>query len=310
MKNISTALLNWYFVHKRDMPWRHTKDPYIIWLSEIILQQTRVNQGLSYFLRFIDIFPNVKSLAEANEDKVMKLWQGLGYYSRAKNLHKTAKIVNFELDGSFPASYSGLISLPGIGQYTAAAISSICFGETQPVLDGNVYRVLSRLFNVELEINTSKSRKSFLKLAKTLMGEQPPGDFNQAVMEFGALHCTPKNPPCNSCVLNSQCKAMKNNAVNLRPVIKKKKAVKHRYFNYFFIHDGKHAIIKKRVEKDIWAGLYDFPLLESTKLLDKDQTEFNSLITEIVSFTRQLTHQKLHIRIFVTPIIPLPHIKK
>jgi len=260
----SNSLIQWYLQNKRDLPWRNTQNPYHIWLSEIMLQQTRVAQGLPYFLSFTDSFPTVFDLAEANEEQVLKLWQGLGYYSRARNLHGTAKHVASELGGIFPDNYIDLLKLKGVGEYTAAAIASFSYDEAVPVVDGNVFRVLSRYFDIETDIASSGAKKEFTELARELMPKDNPAIFNQAIMEFGALQCVPKNPNCEICVLNSGCLALKYNKVGQLPVKLKKTKVRNRYFNYIvFSDENQDLIIRKRVEKGIWHNLYEFPLIET-----------------------------------------------
>lgn len=223
-------LIDWYLDNKRDLPWRGTKNPYNIWLSEIILQQTRVAQGTPYYFAFIETFPEVTALANAPQEQVLKLWQGLGYYSRARNLHTAAKYIVESCDGVFPDTYKGLLSLKGVGDYTASAIGSICFDLPTAVVDGNVYRVLSRIFGVETPINSSQGMKEFKALAQALLDESRPGTHNQAVMEFGARYCVPQNPNCDACIFNNRCDAYKNKKVALLPVKLKKLKVKKRYF--------------------------------------------------------------------------------
>jgi A/G-specific adenine glycosylase len=267
--NFSKTLIKWYLQNKRDLPWRNTTDPYHIWLSEIMLQQTRVAQGLPYFLSFTSSFPTVFDLANADEEQVLKLWQGLGYYSRARNLHGTAKYIASDLHGIFPDNYVELLKLKGVGEYTAAAIASFSYNEVVPVLDGNVFRVLSRYFDVETDIASSVAKKEFTALAKELIPEDNPAIFNQAIMEFGALQCVPKNPDCEICVLNSGCLALKYNKVNELPMKLKKTKVRNRYFNYIvFSDENQGLIIRKRVEKGIWHNLYEFPLIETESDVD------------------------------------------
>lgn len=269
--NFSKTLIQWYLQNKRDLPWRKTTDPYLIWLSEIMLQQTRVAQGLPYFLSFTTSFPTVFDLAKADEESVLKLWQGLGYYSRARNLHATAKYVANDLGGVFPNTYKDLLLLKGVGEYTAAAIASFSYNEVVPVVDGNVFRVLSRFFDIETDIASNGAKKEFTALAKELIPNEHPAIFNQAIMEFGALQCVPKSPDCNSCVLNSACLALQKNKVGLLPVKLKKTKVRKRYFNYIIFSDiNQHLIIRKRIAKDIWHNLYEFPLIETDEILDFD----------------------------------------
>jgi A/G-specific adenine glycosylase len=258
----SNKVVKWYEHNKRDLPWRETKDPYKIWLSEIILQQTRVNQGLPYYLRFVEKFPDVNALAAASEQEVLRLWQGLGYYSRARNLHKCAKEVVMNYASAFPSNFKSLKKLRGIGDYTAAAIASISFQEAVAVVDGNVFRVLSRVFGIDKVINSPDGKKVFTNLANELISHRHPDVHNQAIMEFGALFCTPRNPLCTQCVFVSECIAAKNNIQHLLPVKTKAKAPKKRYFYYFVVKKGKSLWMKKREEKDIWHGLFDFFLIE------------------------------------------------
>lgn len=255
-------LISWYLINKRDLPWRKTKNPYKIWLSEIILQQTRVQQGLPYYWRFLAAYPTIQALALANEDEVLNLWQGLGYYSRARNMLKTARVLNDEYDGCFPTCYDDLLKLTGIGEYTAAAIASFSFKEPVAVVDGNVYRVLSRLFDIDTPIDSGIGKRAFRFLAEEVLDKVNPDTFNQAIMEFGALHCTPQKPACNNCVFNGTCLSRVNGTTSQRPVKKKKNASKQRFFVYkVFLEDNKTAI-QKREGKDIWQGLYEFPLEE------------------------------------------------
>lgn len=262
----SEKVAEWYGENKRNLPWRQTKDPYKIWLSEIILQQTRVNQGLPYYEKFVLRFPNVKSLAQADEQEVLRLWQGLGYYTRARNLHKCAKEVLSLYNGTFPKTYSQLIKLPGIGEYTAAAIASISNGEPVAVVDGNVFRVLSRVYGIDDDIASLQAKKKFSNLANSLICHASPDVHNQAVMEFGALWCTPKLPKCVDCPLQSFCVAYQKNLQHLLPVKAKSKKPKKRYFYYFVFRKGNTILMKKRAHKDIWHGLFDFFLVEKTKV--------------------------------------------
>lgn len=255
-------LLTWYPDNCRDLPWRNTDDPYIIWLSEIILQQTRVAQGLPYFRVFLETFPDVKSLAQAPLGIVMRCWQGLGYYSRARNLHACAKQVLHDWDGEFPNAYRELLKLKGIGPYTAAAIASFAFGEKVAVVDGNVYRVLSRYFGVDADISTQKGKKEFERLANQLIASSDPGTYNQAIMEFGALQCVPRSPDCQSCPLMESCYAFSTNTVQDYPVKTKKIRIKKRYFSYLHITCAGFTVVKERGKGDIWQGLVDFPLDE------------------------------------------------
>lgn len=306
--NFSKSLIQWYLQNKRDLPWRNTVDPYFIWLSEIMLQQTRVAQGLPYFLRFTEAFPTVFDLAKATEEEVLKLWQGLGYYSRARNLHKTAQQVAFDYDGVFPESYAELLKLKGIGEYTAAAIASFAYNESVPVVDGNVYRVLSRYFEVETDIASSGAKKEFMQLAAELLPAGEANLFNQAVMEFGALQCIPKNPDCANCIFNNSCAALQKKKVTMLPIKSKKLKVKTRFFNYLVYTDEvNNTLIEKRTQKGIWHNLYEFPLLETEKevsfeeLLDlMSNQDIKNKILEVSRFNtalivHKLTHQHLNI---------------
>lgn len=308
MKNFSDKITDWYLQNKRDLPWRNTKDAYLIWLSEIILQQTRVDQGMDYYLKFASEFPTINHLAKAKSEKVMKLWQGLGYYSRARNLHTTAQIVSSTFKGVFPNEYNEIIALKGIGEYTAAAIASFAFNKPHAVVDGNVYRVLARVFGIESPIDNATAKKEFYILANELLNKKQPALHNQAIMEFGAIQCKPVNPDCESCVLNTMCYAFAKKKVTLLPIKEKKTKVRNRYFNYIVLHHKGNTIIKKRVEKDIWTNLYDFPLLETTKQFSEAQflksKEWKAFISETkysiksVSnpFKHVLSHQKIYAR--------------
>lgn len=304
----------WYAVFKRDLPWRNTRDPYFIWLSEIILQQTRVNQGMAYYSRFTKEFPTVSDLANATEDQVLKLWQGLGYYSRARNLHYTARQIDQQYQGKFPATYHGLLSLKGIGQYTAAAIASIANGEEVPVVDGNVFRVLSRYFGITQPIDTSAGKKVFMELAKDLIKGTHPGMHNQALMEFGALQCTPTNPDCPQCPLNSRCFASLNGQQGNLPVKSKKIKQRIRYFNYFVLIYNDSTWLRKRVDNDIWRNLYEFPMVETLTDLPIETlfsvSEVKTLLNDgfVIEKTTDwkvhlLTHQKIYYRIIVIRLL-------
>ena len=262
--SFSEKILLWYSGNKRSLPWRSTRDPYKIWLSEIMLQQTRVAQGLPYYLKFNEAFPAVEHLANASEEQVLKLWQGLGYYSRARNLHATAKMVVEDYGGHFPNTYKELLNLKGVGDYTASAIASICFDELQPVVDGNVYRVLARYFGVDTPINSTSGVKYFKQLAREVMNTENIRDYNQAIMEFGAIQCAPKNPKCSNCPLNESCVALQKSLVDLLPVKINKTKVKKRYFNYLVMLDMENQIkLQQRRGKGIWQNLWEFPLFET-----------------------------------------------
>jgi A/G-specific adenine glycosylase len=308
--DFTNSLQQWYLQNKRDLPWRKTVDPYKIWLSEIMLQQTRVAQGTPYFLSFIRAFPSVFDLAKANEEQVLKLWQGLGYYSRARNLHKTAQYVAHELSGIFPDNYNDLLKLKGVGEYTAAAIASFSYNEAVPVVDGNVFRVLSRYFNIETDIAAASAKKEFAALAFELMPKDNPALFNQAIMEFGALQCVPKSPNCGICIFNSSCAALQKKKVDLLPVKSKKLKVRNRFFNYLVVSDdNENTLIQKRTAKGIWHNLYEFPLIETDGPEDfdfiaaniKDEFFKNNSITSIEdcnekNIIHKLSHQHLHIK--------------
>lgn len=318
--NFTKSLTEWYIENKRDLPWRNTLNPYFIWLSEIMLQQTRVAQGMPFFLSFTTAFPTVFDLAKADEEQVLKLWQGLGYYSRARNLHKTARKIAFECNGVFPDNYTDLLQLKGIGEYTAAAIASFSYNEIVPVVDGNVFRVLARCFGIESDIAIASTKKEFAALALELMvnnipdsdeqGEVNPALFNQAIMEFGALQCVPKNPNCTVCIFNTSCVALQMKKISQLPVKSKKVKVRNRYFNYIiYIDEKEQTVIKKRLDKGIWHNLYEFPLVETESIIDFE-TISNSIhgqpfiINKIISISElntitqphKLSHQHLYIK--------------
>ncbi|GHU72128.1 A/G-specific adenine glycosylase [Bacteroidia bacterium] len=277
---ISQKLIAWYADNQRILPWRNIHDPYRIWISEIILQQTRVVQGLEYYNRFINRFPDVKSLAEAGEQEVLKYWQGLGYYSRARNLHFAAKTILTEHQGVFPRDYAPVLRLKGIGEYTAAAIVSFAWNEPYPVVDGNVFRFLSRLFAVDEPIDTGKGKKYFTKLAAELMDKSQAGLFNQAIMEFGALHCLPANPNCSNCPFVSQCLAFSQKAISRYPVKQTKTKTKDLFLYYFHICDAESLFLNQRKEKGIWQNLFEFPVIESETPLDFTQLSKTKLFNE------------------------------
>ncbi len=294
--DFSKELVYWYLQNKRNLPWRSTIDPYKIWLSEIILQQTRVDQGMSYYLKFIAHFPTVNDLAFASEEQVLKLWQGLGYYSRARNLHFSAKHIVNDLQSQFPTTYQELLKLKGVGDYTASAIASICFNEATAVVDGNVYRVLSRYFGVKTPINSTLGIKEFKQLAQELLDRNDSGTHNQAVMEFGARMCKPQNPDCGNCPLSNSCIALAKKQIGDLPVKEIKIKIKNRFFNYVVIQteDNKTKIEKR--EKGIWKNLYEFPLAETLNEIDESQLiEHEKFIDlfESVSVTIKLFNQKV-----------------
>lgn len=314
--NFSEELLRWYQNNKRDLPWRTTNNAYIIWLSEIILQQTRVEQGMPYFYRFAEKYPSVIDFAAADEDAILKMWQGLGYYSRGRNMLKTARQVVEQYNGVFPQQYDELIKLKGIGEYTASAIASFSANQPKAVVDGNVYRVLARYFGIEEAINSPKGKKDFQNLADEILNHNHPGLHNQAIMEFGAMLCKPKNPACGICPVRTGCYAFKNNAINSLPFKLKTTKIRERFFNYFLIINNKEILLNKRGDNDIWANMYDLPLIETSGL-----TLINELfmlpdiknyfgedieIQEVSPVYKHiLTHQRLHVR-FIK--LKAPHI--
>jgi A/G-specific adenine glycosylase len=306
----SLALCSWYVSNKRNLPWRNTKDPYLIWLSEIILQQTRVEQGRSYYYKFAENYPTVQQLAAAPEDEVLKLWQGLGYYSRARNLHSAAQLIVAYHAGHFPNDYEKILELKGVGTYTAAAIVSFAYNLPYAVVDGNVYRVLARIFGIDTPIDSSKGKKQFLDLAQNLISKNNAAEHNQAIMEFGALQCKPVNPDCVICPINNRCKAFEYGTVGQLPLKKKKTKVSARYFHYLLIENKNQVLIHKRTQKDIWQNLYDFPLIETAVDTDvKALLQANSFKAMIAKTTCQvlavsemykhvLSHQHLHVRFY------------
>ena len=267
MNLFSNTLLQWYATHKRELPWRGTNNPYVVWISEIILQQTRVVQGMDYFLRFIHRFPDVRSLAEASEDEVMKYWQGLGYYSRARHLHEAARSM---ADGLFPATYAGVRALKGVGDYTAAAICSIAYGMPYAVVDGNVYRVLARYWGIDTPIDSTEGKKLFAELAQEMLDASCPGEYNQAIMDFGALQCTPQSPDCLFCPLVETCQARLSGRVMQLPVKQHKTKVRERYFNYMYVRARMYTFIYKRTGNDVWKNLFELPLIETDADLSEE----------------------------------------
>jgi len=310
--NFGKRLAEWYQKNKRELPWRNTNDPYRIWLSEIILQQTRVNQGVDYYIKFVKKYPDIYALAIASRDEVFKLWQGLGYYNRAENMLATAKIIVEQYDGSFPADRKLLLKLPGIGPYTSAAIASIAFNLPFAVIDGNVYRVLSRIVGIKEAVNSAEGTKVFQQYANELLDRKQSGIYNQALMEFGALHCTPVNPSCSNCIFIRECYAYLNGSVNDLPVKKPKNKIRNRFFYYFMIEpkpaNNKHASVylKKRMKGDIWRNLYDFLLVETDHKLELNDDMITGMLLQnfnledplirLVSkeYIHKLTHQSIH----------------
>jgi len=277
MSDFSCKLLHWYKEHKRDLPWRDSSDPYLIWISEIILQQTRVAQGYDYFVRFIRRFPNVKTLADAREDEVMKYWQGLGYYSRARNLHVAAKSIR----GEFPDTYSEVLALKGVGEYTAAAICSFAYNQPYAVLDGNVYRVLSRYLGIDTPIDSTAGKKIFFSLANEFLDKEHPATYNQAIMDFGAIQCTPASPDCGNCPFSDSCVALSTGVVGRLPVKQHKTKTINRFFNYIYVRMGAYTFLNKRTENDIWKNLFEFPLIETEREVSEGElvslSEFQNL---------------------------------
>jgi A/G-specific adenine glycosylase len=307
----SQILFGWYQKNKRNLPWRQTCDPYKIWLSEIILQQTRIEQGRDYYMKFIRLYPDVRSLADASEHDILKHWQGLGYYFRARNLHKTAGTIAHEFCGQFPDKYDSLLKLKGIGEYTAAAIASIAYGEPRPVVDGNVLRFLSRYHGIKTPVNSNSGKKEITEIAIKLIDRTNPGEFNQAMMEFGALYCKPQNPNCGDCTFKTECKAHLDNHVNSIPQKIKRLSPRKRYFHYLFIiYKNKSVYLKKRSGNDIWKNLYDFPLIEkkgkiSMKKMIQEVWDYvgmdrenNQQIKISSEFKHILTHQVISARFY------------
>ena len=300
----SEKLIEWYRVNKRNLPWRLTKQPYKIWVSEIILQQTRIEQGEKYYYAFLEKYPNISDLAKTNDEELLKVWEGLGYYSRALNMLKASRVVLNNYKGIFPSNYDDLIKLPGIGDYTASAISSICNNEVQPVVDGNVFRFLSRMFKIDLPIDKLKTKTYFKKLGFKLIDVVNPGDFNQAMMDYGSMVCRPKRFQCHKCLFSSNCKAFNSNTVMLYPFKEKRIKIKHRFLNYIFIiTNDRKTLIKKRNGNGIWKNLYEFPLIETKK-----ESSVNEIIKELdfkylkfiseKKIKHKLTHQQLNISFF------------
>ena len=313
-------LTSWYLENKRDLPWRKTVDPYRVWLSEIILQQTRVAQGMPYYFRFINVFPTVFDLAAASEEEVLKQWQGLGYYSRARNLQAAAKYVANDLCGRFPDNYKDLLKLKGVGDYTASAVSSICFNEPVAVVDGNVFRVISRIFGIDTPINSTEGKKQFKEKAQQLIDPQNPADFNQAIMEFGALHCTPRKPQCEACPFSEDCVAYNQNRISQLPVKLKKQKIKKRHFNYLvFVSGEQRTILQQRKGKGIWKGLYEFPLVETLSeatlenlVMEEGYQDYSVKTNENVDLfndtpiVHKLSHQHIYTKFWIVNCTKLP----
>lgn len=305
--NFAKEIIDWYQLNKRELPWRNTTDPYIIWLSEIIMQQTRVEQGMPYFMRFAGKYPTVEHFASASEDEILKLWQGLGYYSRGRNMHKTAQLVMEEHAGYFPKNYDSLIRLKGVGEYTAAAISSFSSNEAKAVVDGNVFRLLSRYFGINTPINSAQGKKTFTELANELMDKQQAGTFNQAIMEFGSLQCKPKNPECPSCPLQAGCEARRTTRINELPVKIKSQKIRERYFNYFLAIKNGQVLFNKRGPGDIWENMYELPLFETEKPVNaQDLVRSERFVaafgkdTVICSVSKPVKHILSHQKLYAT----------
>ena len=311
------VLEEWYEVNHRILPWRETDDPYKIWISEIILQQTRVAQGMEYYHRLVTRFPDIQSLADAEEDEVLLYWQGLGYYSRARNLHKAAQqmreheMFHQAMRGLGDKAkgeeiFAALKSMPGVGDYTAGAIASFAFDLPYPALDGNVYRVLSRLYDCEIAFDTTEGKKHFRKLAEDLLDRERPRLFNSAIMELGALHCVPTAPDCSSCPLNTWCKALANNTVELLPVRKPRPKVRERYLEYtIYITPERTTLIHQRKGNDIWKHLWEFVCAERT---GEEAIRREAKGEKILELTHVLSHQKLHARFVIKNVPELPKI--
>lgn len=306
--SFSARILDWYQDHKRALPWRETKNPYIIWLSEIILQQTRVEQGTPYFFKFVEEYPNVTKFAAAEEENILRLWQGLGYYSRARNMHKAAKQVVDLYAGVFPTHYSELLSLPGVGEYTAAAIASFAENHPHAVLDGNVFRVLSRYFGIEEPINSTAGKKLFSKLADEMLDREHPGEYNQAMMDFGAMQCKPKNPDCSICPLQVDCVAFAQGLQGELPKKLKGKKSRDRYFHYFLMERDGAILMSQRPEGDVWTNLFEFPMLETSAMLSLDELQASTAFRDIfgdaqlipIEGTQKhfLSHQNIYARFY------------
>ncbi len=306
MKEFGKKVISWYKKNKRDLPWRGIEDPYKIWLSEVILQQTRVDQGMAYYYKFSETYQTVHALASASEDEILKLWQGLGYYSRARNLHAAAKDVVVRFKGKFPNNYDDLKSLKGVGEYTAAAIASFAFKLPHAVVDGNVFRLVSRYSGIKTPIDSGQGKKEFTELANRLLGNHPPDIFNQAIMEFGSKQCKPVSPDCSTCPLQVSCFAFENKMVASLPVKSKKTKIRKRFFHYLVIREKDNFFIRQRKEKDIWTGLHDFPLIETDIAISENKvmatkewkSHFESKKSEVLKVSNEfkhiLSHQHIH----------------
>ncbi|MBQ8098182.1 MAG: A/G-specific adenine glycosylase [Bacteroidaceae bacterium] len=307
-------LMAWYGQNGRELPWRGTKDAYRIWVSEIILQQTRVEQGRSYYEAFVEQFPTVERLAEAAEDTVLKAWEGLGYYSRARNLHAAAQQIR-SAGGSLPQTYQGLLQMKGVGPYTAAAIGSMAFGLKEAAVDGNVSRVLSRIFGISTPIDSPEGQKIIAEKAREILDESRPGDHNQAMMDFGAMQCVPKAPQCEGCIMADACQALRQGMVSQLPVKQKKAALRHRYLHYIYVTDGRQTLIHRRSRQDIWRGLYEPLLIETPEessievlkgpIIDRLMAQPGTTLRPLTQGKRhQLTHRQLHVNFFLLTVTP------
>ncbi|MBQ8307722.1 MAG: A/G-specific adenine glycosylase [Alistipes sp.] len=316
-REFSALLRAWYGAHKRDLRWRQTRDAYCIWLSETILQQTRVQQGAAYYDRFVEAYPTVEALARASEDQVLKMWQGLGYYSRARNLLAAARQVVARFGGVFPEDEADLRTLPGVGEYTAAAIASIAYDRPCAVVDGNVYRLYARLFDLETPIDSTAGHKAFRLVAEELLDREHPGEFNQALMEFGALHCTPTSPLCDDCPFADRCQARAAGTVRQRPVKQGRAKVRDRYLHYLHLEADGMTLIRRREGRDIWQGLYEFPMVESEAEQPLEQLPLDDLlkglswqlVREAQMPPHLLSHQRLHAHFYRLRLDRLPEIE-
>ncbi|MEJ6795082.1 MAG: A/G-specific adenine glycosylase, partial [Flavobacteriales bacterium] len=319
-KEFSHIISKWYCQNKRDLPWRNTRDPFKIWLSEIILQQTRVAQGLNYYLNFVDEFDTVHDLAKSKEETILKLWQGLGYYSRARNLHFTANYISNELNGEFPKNFKGLLQLKGVGLYTAAAVASFCYDEKVAVLDGNVFRVLSRVFGIDEPINTSLGERIFRELSAELLPSSEVSNYNQGIMEFGALQCTPKNPKCLSCPLNGKCDALRTKRVKDLPVKLKKTKVLELHMSFLVLITCRETVLRKREGKGVWQNLYEFPSFVASSA-ENSKNDLDLFVNEVgldvnrlefvsARYRHLLSHRKINAQFFVCRVEEIPDLLK
>ncbi|MEJ6584194.1 MAG: A/G-specific adenine glycosylase [Crocinitomicaceae bacterium] len=304
MDTFTRLITDWYRQNKRNLPWRETSDPYLIWISEIILQQTRVDQGINYYLTFKKNYPTISDLANASEESILNDWQGLGYYSRARNLHFSAQFIRDKHDGIFPTDYNEIKALKGVGSYTAAAVSSFAYNQKYAVVDGNVYRLLSRVFSIDTPIDSTEGIKYFQRLANELIDEKDPAIHNQAIMEVGAIICTPKNPNCDDCPLEAKCLAKSNGTFDNLPVKSKKTKVRKRFFHYLIFLENNETIIEKRIEKDIWQHLYQFPMIETDSSLIPESLILKDYVVQSQEITHILSHQKITAKFYNFNKIP------